>query len=176
LEEELRGATLTAQRIVRQFERPWSLSGYVSVSVSIGVAARTDDEGLDELLRQADTAMYAAKASGKGRWRVFSPDLGTGELTTRSFRAELQHAVEAEEFVVHYQPVMDIASGFITGVEALVRWNHPEGASLRRPSSWGRRKCLGAWSTSTVGSCARRAVRFGPGSGASPERSISPST
>lgn len=57
---------------------------------------------------------------------MFSPDLGTGQLTARSFRAELQHAVEAEEFVVHYQPVMDIASGFITGVEALVRWNHPE--------------------------------------------------
>ncbi len=127
LEEELQGATVTAQRIVRQFERPWSLSsGYMSVSVSIGVAARADDEGLDELLRQADTAMYAAKASGKGRWRVFSPDLAPGQLTTRSFRAELQHAVEAEEFVVHYQPVMDLASGFITGVEALVRWNHPE--------------------------------------------------
>jgi diguanylate cyclase (GGDEF)-like protein len=127
LEEELQGATLAAQRIVRQFERPWSLSsGYVSIGVSIGVAARANDEGLDELLRQADTAMYAAKASGKGRWRVFSPDLGTGELTIRSFRAELQHAVEAEEFVVHYQPVMDIRTGFITGVEALVRWNHPE--------------------------------------------------
>ena len=127
LEEELQAATSTAQRIVRQFERPWSLSsGYVSVGVSIGIAARTNEEGLDELLRQADTAMYAAKASGKGRWRVFSPDLGTGQLTTRSFRAELQHAVEAEEFVVHYQPVMDIVSGFITGVEALVRWNHPE--------------------------------------------------
>jgi diguanylate cyclase (GGDEF)-like protein len=127
LEEPLEGAALVAQRIVRQFERPWSLSsGYVSISVSIGVAARADDEGLDELLRQADTAMYAAKASGKGRWRVFSADLGTGYLTTRSFRDELQLAVEAEEFVVHYQPVMDIGSGCITGVEALVRWNHPE--------------------------------------------------
>jgi diguanylate cyclase (GGDEF)-like protein len=127
LEEALEGATLVAQRIVRQFESPWSLSsGYVSIGVSIGVAARAEDEGLDELLRQADTAMYAAKASGKGRWRVFSPDLGTGDLTTRSFRNQLQRAVEAEEFVVHYQPVMDIGSGCITGVEALVRWNHPE--------------------------------------------------
>jgi len=127
LEEPLEGATLVAQRIVRQFERPWSLSsGSVSIGVSVGVAAREHDEGLDELLRQADTAMYAAKASGRGRWRVFSSDLGTGYLTTRSFRDELQHAVEAEEFVVHYQPVMDIRSGHITGVEALVRWNHPE--------------------------------------------------
>jgi len=126
LEEELQGATQTAQRVVRQFERPWSLSsGSASVGVSIGIAAR-DGEELDELLRQADVAMYAAKASGKGQWRVFSPDLGTTVLTSKSFRAELQHAVEAEEFVVYYQPVMDIGDGSITGVEALVRWNHPE--------------------------------------------------
>jgi diguanylate cyclase (GGDEF)-like protein len=127
LEEATSGATLTARRILRRFERPWSLSaGDVPVGVSIGIATRDSDEELDELVRQADTAMYAAKASGKGRWRVFSPDLGPGQLTTRSIRAELQQAVEAEEFVVHYQPVMDLASGFITGVEALVRWNHPE--------------------------------------------------
>jgi diguanylate cyclase (GGDEF)-like protein len=126
IEDELQSATSTAQRIVRQFERPWSLSsGYVSVGVSIGVAARHAEEELDELLRQADAAMYAAKASGKGRWRVFSPDLGTGVLTSKSFRAELQHAVEEEEFVVHYQPVMNIGDGSASGVEALVRWNHP---------------------------------------------------
>lgn len=127
LEEELQGATQTAQRLVRQFERPWSLSsGYASVGVSIGIASRDGVEEVDELLRQADTAMYAAKASGQGRWRVFSPDLGTTVLTSKSFRAELQHAVEEEEFVVHYQPVMNIGDGSITGVEALVRWNHPQ--------------------------------------------------
>jgi diguanylate cyclase (GGDEF)-like protein len=127
LEEELQGATQTAQRLVKQFERPWSLSsGYASVGVSIGIASRDGEEELDELLRQADTAMYVAKASGKGRWRVFSPDLGKTVLTSKSFRAELQHAVEAEEFVVYYQPVIDIGDGSITGVEALVRWNHPE--------------------------------------------------
>ncbi len=127
LEEELQGATLTAQRLVKQFERPWSLSsGYASVGVSIGVAARDGEEELDELLRQADTAMYAAKAGGKGRWRVFSPDLGMTVLTSKTIRAELQHAVEEEEFVVHYQPVMNIGDGSISGVEALVRWNHPQ--------------------------------------------------
>jgi diguanylate cyclase (GGDEF)-like protein len=126
LEEELQDATVTAQRLVRQFERPWSLSsGYASVGVSIGIAPRGAEEELDELLRQADTAMYAAKAGGKGRWRVFSPDLGMTVLTSKSFRAELQHAVEEEEFVVHYQPVMNIDDGSISGVEALVRWDHP---------------------------------------------------
>ena len=126
LEEELQGATLTAQRLVKQFERPWSLSaGHASVGVSIGITARDGEQELDELLRQADTAMYAAKAGGKGRWRVFSPDLGTTVLSSKSFRAELQHAVEEEEFVVHYQPVMNIDDGSISGVEALVRWDHP---------------------------------------------------
>jgi diguanylate cyclase (GGDEF)-like protein len=126
IEEELRGATLIAQRLVRLFQRPWSLtSGYVSVGVSIGVATRAGEEELDELLRQADTAMYAAKASGKGCWRVFSPDLGTSVLASKSLRDELQHALEAEEFVVHYQPVMNIGDGSVSGVEALVRWDHP---------------------------------------------------
>jgi diguanylate cyclase (GGDEF)-like protein len=126
LEEELRGATSTAQRIVRAFGRPWSsTSDHVPIGVSIGIATRSAEEELDELLRQADAAMYAAKASGKGRWRVYSPDLGTDLLASRSLRAELQHAVENEEFVVHYQPVMDLRTDSVTGVEALVRWNHP---------------------------------------------------
>jgi len=127
LEEELRGATSTAQRIVRAFGRPWSLgSNHVPIGVSIGIATRQGGQELDELLRQADTAMYAAKASGKGRWRVYSPDLGADLDASRSLRAELQRAVEEEEFVVHYQPVMDLRTGSITGVEALVRWNHPQ--------------------------------------------------
>jgi EAL domain-containing protein (putative c-di-GMP-specific phosphodiesterase class I) len=95
------------------------------VGVSIGIATRDGEEELDELVRQADTAMYAAKASGKGRLRVFSPDLGAEMLAAQSLRSELQVAVEREEFVVHYQPVMDLQKGSVVGVEALVRWNHP---------------------------------------------------
>ena len=77
LEEELQGATLTAQRLVKQFERPWSLSsGYASVGVSIGVAARDGEEELDELLRQADTAMYAAKAAGRAGGACSAPTSG----------------------------------------------------------------------------------------------------
>jgi diguanylate cyclase (GGDEF)-like protein len=127
LEEATTGAMLSAQRILRRFERPWSLSaGDVPVGVSIGIATRIAEEELDELVRQADTAMYAAKASGKDRWRVFSPDLGSDLPAAQSLRSELQRAVEREEFVVHYQPVMDIQKGSIVGVEALVRWDHPQ--------------------------------------------------
>jgi diguanylate cyclase (GGDEF)-like protein len=136
LEEEVQGATSTAQRIVRAFGRPWSsTSSEVPIGVSIGIATRSGEGELDELLRQADSAMYAAKASGKGRWRVFSPHLATDLVVSRSLRAELQRAVEAEEFIVHYQPVMDLRSGSITGVEALVRWNHPE-RGLLSPSEF----------------------------------------
>jgi diguanylate cyclase (GGDEF)-like protein len=127
LEEELRGARSTAQRIVREFGRPWSsTSDHVPIGVSIGIATRTGEEELDELLRQADTAMYAAKENGKGRWCVYSPDLAMDLGASRSLREELQRAVEKEEFVVHYQPVMDLRTGSVTGVEALVRWNHPQ--------------------------------------------------
>jgi diguanylate cyclase (GGDEF)-like protein len=136
LEEELQGATLTAERIIRRFEKPWSSSSGISpVGVSIGISSRAGDEEVDELLRQSDIAMYAAKAAGKGRWRIFSPDLG-GELrAVQSLRTELQHAVEAEEFAVHYQPVMNLQKGSIVGVEALVRWNHPK-RGLLAPSEF----------------------------------------
>ena len=77
LEEELQGATLTAERIIRRFEKPWSSSSGISpVGVSIGISSRAGDEEVDELLRQSDIAMYAAKAAGKGRWRILSPELG----------------------------------------------------------------------------------------------------
>jgi diguanylate cyclase (GGDEF)-like protein len=136
LEESTSGAMLSARRILRRFERPWSLSARdVPVGVSIGIATRDSEEELDELVRQADTAMYAAKASGKGRFRVFSPDLGTDMLAAQSLRSELQRAVEGEEFVVHYQPVMDLQTGGIVGVEALVRWNHPQ-RGLLPPSAF----------------------------------------
>ena len=127
LEEELRGATSTAERIVQAFGRPWSsTSDHVPIGVSIGVATSVGEEEVDELLRQADTAMYAAKATGKSRWRVYKPDLGTDLIASGSLRKELQRAVEDKEFVVHYQPVMDLRTDSITGVEALVRWNHPQ--------------------------------------------------
>lgn len=75
MDEGLAGATFVADRILTEFQRPWPLAaGSAAVGVSIGIATRSGDEELDELLREADTAMYAAKADGKNRWQVFRPD------------------------------------------------------------------------------------------------------
>ena len=127
LEEDGRGAVHAARRISGEFDKPWSISsGNVTIGISIGIAIRQGDEPLDQLLHQADAAMYAAKSEGKDPWRVFSPDLDAHVLETRTLRAELQQAVEREEFIVHYQPIVNLQTEAIEGVEALVRWNHPD--------------------------------------------------
>jgi len=126
LEEGVDGATRAAERLIGALVGTYAITaGELQVGVSIGVAAREGAEELDELLRQADAAMYAAKASGKGGWRVFGPDIDAALLGIRSPVTELQRAIDDREFVVHYQPVLDLRSGRIDAVEALVRWAHP---------------------------------------------------
>lgn len=127
LEEDVGGATQTVQRLIRALEGIYAVTaGELPIGVSIGVATLEGAEELDELLHQADVAMYAAKATGKGGWRVFGPDMDAILLGIQSPMTELQSAVDRQEFVLHYQPVLDLRSGRIDGVEALVRWEHPE--------------------------------------------------
>ena len=70
--------------------------------------------------------MYMAKERGKGRYQVFEPAMHSVALKRLELKADLQRAVEHEEFVLHYQPVIALQSGRVTGVEALIRWQHPE--------------------------------------------------
>jgi diguanylate cyclase (GGDEF)-like protein len=136
LEEDVDGATRAAERLIGALVGTYAVTaGELQVGVSIGVAARQGAEELDELLRQADAAMYLAKASGKGGWRVFGPDIDAALLGIRSPVTELQRAIDDRGFVVHYQPVLDLQSGRIDGVEALVRWDHPE-RGLLAPSEF----------------------------------------
>jgi diguanylate cyclase (GGDEF)-like protein len=94
--------------------------------VSIGVAAGHPGSGsADELLRNADVAMYSAKARGKNRVAFFEPEMATAVAARHTLTEALQRAVAAEDFVLHYQPIFDVATGRITGVESLVRWMHP---------------------------------------------------
>ncbi|MCU1612871.1 MAG: diguanylate cyclase [Frankiales bacterium] len=94
-----------------------------SVGIALGAAGQHD---ATELLRHADVAMYAAKAAGKGRSAAFEPDMDAAIIGQLRLKAELIRALEQEEFVVHYQPTVELATGRLAGVEALVRWRHPQ--------------------------------------------------
>ena len=89
---------------------------------SIGIAGT---EGGDDLLRNADLAMYAAKASGTNRFAIFTADMHVHALARLDKREQLERAIENEELVLHYQPIVDLDLGRVAGFEALVRWQHP---------------------------------------------------
>jgi diguanylate cyclase (GGDEF)-like protein len=124
---ELSVARRVADRLIRTFDTGSSSDGaVVNARVSIGVAVGQPGSGsADELLRNADVAMYSAKARGKNRVAFFEPEMATAVVARHTLTASLQRAVAAEEFVLHYQPIVDIATGKMTGLESLVRWDHP---------------------------------------------------
>lgn len=117
-----------ADRVVEELSRPVMLMGQeVRLGVSVGVAL--DDEATqtpEDLLRAADVAMYEAKAQGKGRWAIFESQMADETLERFEISNSLAAAIENDELTVHYQPILDLLSGKTAGVEALVRWNHPD--------------------------------------------------
>jgi diguanylate cyclase (GGDEF)-like protein/PAS domain S-box-containing protein len=119
-----------AERILRALEDPFDLDGaevFVRTSVGIAVSEGEGDgrTGAEDLLRNADVAMYMAKEAGKGRYQLFEPEMHDTALRRLELKADLQRALEHDEFVLHYQPVIELESGRVSGVEALIRWNHP---------------------------------------------------
>ncbi len=114
-------------RIVAALRAPFDLDGReVLVRASIGVALSQGSRMRgDELLRRADIAMYAAKAGGKGRCQAYEPGMQASALDRLTLAGDLQRAVDRDEFVVRYQPLVELATGRIAGFEALVRWQHP---------------------------------------------------
>jgi diguanylate cyclase (GGDEF)-like protein len=122
-----RPAVGMAERVQRALAAPFAIGGKpIRVAASIGIAtAPSPDFDPDELLRQADVAMYAAKGSGKARFDIFDADLHDAALDRMTLRTDVVGAADRGELVVHYQPVYDLASERVQGVEALVRWQHP---------------------------------------------------
>ncbi len=125
------GAEMLAQRFQSTFDQPFELGGHaVRLSASIGIAAVGRSGGPSvrstDLVRDADLAMYAAKAAGRNRVRHFSPDLRSAAQQRMQLASQLREAIEGDQLVLHYQPVLHLPSGECTGVEALVRWQHPE--------------------------------------------------
>ena len=116
-----------ATRIHTALVEPFSIQGAeLFVHASIGIASNVDATGCEELLRNADMAMYAAKAAGKGRSERFRPKMHQVASKRLQLKSDLRRAVEAGELHVRYQPLVDLGDGRILGAEALVRWTHPE--------------------------------------------------
>ena len=119
-------ATIVAERVMDSVGTSISiLDRRVAPRVSIGIADAAEGETAVDLLRKADAAMYAAKASGKHRHQVFDAQMDAVALERHQLRADLDSAIEDGQFVVHYQPIVELSSGRVTSLEALVRWEHP---------------------------------------------------
>jgi diguanylate cyclase (GGDEF)-like protein/PAS domain S-box-containing protein len=125
VEDEADDPVAIARRLVATLEGPFDLDGKeVFVHASVGIATTTARTTADELLRNADTAMYTAKARGKDRVEVFRPVMHTRALDRLVLKADLERALERDEFRLLYQPIMHLATGRIAGAEALLRWHH----------------------------------------------------
>jgi diguanylate cyclase (GGDEF)-like protein len=120
-------AEQVAKRVLEVLRRPFVLSGNtVTVRASLGIAvADSIDDNAASLMRHADVAMYAAKGSGRDRYVRFAPGMESDVVQRRQLRAELERAMEEQQFILHYQPVVNLITGEISAVEALVRWRHP---------------------------------------------------
>ncbi len=151
--EHLRDATDVAQRIVESISTPFNLGDKdASVSASIGIAVTWDgSQSVDEIMRNADTAMYRAKESGSGCFELFDEAMQHWVTDRLSTEQALRQALHCKEFVLHYQPVVDTDSGDIESFEALIRWDRP-GHGLVPPNCFlpiaeeiGLMPEIGAW-------------------------------
>ncbi|MGO9876641.1 MAG: EAL domain-containing protein [Acidimicrobiia bacterium] len=116
-----------AERVIAALQEPVVLDALlVSATASIGIAYGSAGADSDEMLRNADLAMYTAKAGGKNCCRVFAREMHLAAVERLDLEAHLRGAVERDELMVHYQPIYELQSGRITALEALVRWHHPE--------------------------------------------------
>jgi diguanylate cyclase len=146
-------ADTVANRILRDLAQPLTVGEAVlSIRASAGIAiTRGSDVLVDEVLREADLALYQAKGEGKGVARRFDPAQFAAVEARRREEADLRRALDDGEFEVHYQPIVDLAGEHTVGVEALVRWNHPERglvppiAFLDMAESLGLLPRLGGW-------------------------------
>ncbi|MEX0710143.1 MAG: bifunctional diguanylate cyclase/phosphodiesterase, partial [Chloroflexota bacterium] len=122
------GTRHAAERVLEALRSPFEFQGrQVVMRASIG-AAITSDETMqpDDLMRQADLAMYNAKTSGKGQFAFYEPEMHLAAMTRMELKADLEQAIAGRQFDLYYQPIVDLRTGGVTGLEALLRWHHPE--------------------------------------------------
>jgi diguanylate cyclase (GGDEF)-like protein len=149
---ETYGCRLITERILATLAHPYIIEGRnIFAAASLGVATVGDADTADDLLRNADVAMYMAKSHGKGQCVFFEPEMRTVALERMEIETDLRRAIDAGQFVLHYQPIVILETGEITGVEALVRWQHPRrgllmpGQFIALAEESGLIVPLGAW-------------------------------
>ncbi|HEY9827906.1 MAG TPA: EAL domain-containing protein [Stenomitos sp.] len=125
--KKLEDAIEIASRIQREISLPFKLDNFeVFTSLSIGIALSTPEyRNPEEILRDADTAMYRAKASGKAQYAVFNPEMYHSAVTLLHLENDLRRTIERQEFQLYYQPIVCLESSSLLGFEALIRWQHP---------------------------------------------------
>ncbi|HEU5210185.1 MAG TPA: EAL domain-containing protein [Longimicrobiales bacterium] len=134
---DVEGTTRVAERILHEFVEPFVLNGqevFASASMGISLSSMGYSDG-DAMLRDADTAMYRAKGVGRGRFEIFDRTMHTQAVLQLELETDLRRALEREELVVHYQPIVDLRDGRLAGFEALVRWQHPR-RGLMQPADF----------------------------------------
>jgi diguanylate cyclase (GGDEF)-like protein len=121
-------AALVAQKILDTLGRPFDFGGNEAyISASIGIAAFPEDgDDAETLLKNADIAMYRAKESSRNCYRFFTAEMNQRTVAKAQLNTDLRRAIERGEFALHYQPKVDLADGRLRGLEALLRWNHPQ--------------------------------------------------
>nr|WP_199298067.1 GGDEF domain-containing response regulator [Trichocoleus sp. FACHB-40] len=126
--ENINSVTLIADEILKALSFPFQLKRQeVFINASIGITlSNLNYEQSEYLLRDADTAMYRAKTLGKGQYQIFDSEMHNAAIQVLQLENDLRRAVNQQEFIVHYQPIIALTTGKIVGFEALVRWNHPQ--------------------------------------------------
>ncbi len=151
--EDTSQLALIAEKILKAFKDPFQLGSYkLDISVSIGVSVFPQDSSdVNELIKHADTAMYSAKESGRNTYRFYTQELTTNAFEYFAMEIALQKALERNEFFLLYQPQYNIISNEMIGVEALLRWSHPDmgvlspGVFIHVAEYSGKIEAIGEW-------------------------------
>jgi len=158
--------TAVARRVGKRLEAPFEVDAMeIAVRASIGISlGQSPDDRPEDLMRDADVAMYAAKARGKGGYQVFEPHMRQAVVRRMELKADLRHALERGELQVHYQPYIKLADESIVGAEALLRWEHgdrgiiPPGDFVPLAEEMGLIVPIGRW---VLGEACGQAVEWG---------------
>lgn len=156
--EDISELALIAEKTLKAFSEPFSLDTYkLEISVSIGISVfPKDSSNVNDLIKHADTAMYSAKESGRNTYRFYTQELTTNAFEYFAMEIALQKALERDEFFLVYQPQYNIISNEMIGVEALIRWRHPDmgvlspGVFIHIAEYSGKIEAIGEWLISTV--------------------------